>query len=211
MEQFQPQFYCCLDEISSLVQCAKENECVLFISTFEKAQNELSDFLQLKYYFMTINAQYWLGTITTEDQNMLILALLEKAKVWCISPFHVTMYQVALQHSLLENIITQFQLDQLNLASLECDIAHTDYIQAMQMIICQNAAHLNCLENSLAMFQQAVIKSACELQQNVQNIHRDMHGMAVAINDTQVALKKFKDSLEFKRKVEASTNSLWQS
>jgi hypothetical protein len=92
MEQFQPRFYCCLDEISSLVQCTKENEFVLSIPTFEKAQNELSDFLQLKYYFLTVNAQYWLGTITTKDQNMLILALLKKAKVWCISPFHVAMY-----------------------------------------------------------------------------------------------------------------------
>jgi hypothetical protein len=60
------------------------------------------------------------------------------------------------------------------------------------------------------MFQQAVVTSVCELQQNViavnknvQNMHRDMHGMAVTINDTQAALKKFKASLEFKRKVEA--------
>jgi hypothetical protein len=111
---------------------------------------------------------------------------------------------------LSEKIITQFQLDQLDVASLECDIAHTDYIQAMQMIIRQNAARINRLENSLAMFQQAVVTSVRELQQNViavnknvQNMHRNMHGMAVAINDTQAILKKFKASLEFKRKVEA--------
>ncbi len=60
------------------------------------------------------------------------------------------------------------------------------------------------------MFQQAVVTSVCELQQNliavqenIQNMHRDMHGMAVAIIDTQAAFKKFKASLEFKRKVEA--------
>jgi ABC-type phosphate transport system auxiliary subunit len=73
-----------------------------------------------------------------------------------------------------------------------------------------NAARINRLENSLAMFQQAVVTSVCELQQNliavqenIQNMHRDMHGMAVAIIDTQAAFKKFKASLEFKRKVEA--------
>jgi hypothetical protein len=50
----------------------------------------------------------------------------------------------------------------------------------------------------------------CELQknviavhENVQNMHRDMHGTAVAVNDTQAALKKFKTSLEFKRNVKA--------
>ena len=210
IEQFQPRFYRHLDEISTLVQHAKENEFVSLVPTFEKALNELSDFLQLKYYFTAVNAQYRLGTITSEDRNRLILASLEKAKVWCVSPFHVAMYRVALRYSLSEKIITQFQLDQLDVASLECDIAHTDYIQAMQMIIRQNAARINRLENSLAMFQQAVVTSVCELQQNliavnenVQNMHRDMHGMAVAINDTQAALKKFKASLEFKRKVEA--------
>jgi hypothetical protein len=100
------------------------------------------------------------------------------------------MYRVALRYSLSEKIITQFQLDQFDVAALECDVAHTDYIQAMQMIIRQNAMCINRLENSLAMFQQAVVTSVCELQQNrvhenVQNMHRDMHGMAVAINDTQ--------------------------
>jgi ankyrin repeat protein len=211
IEQFQPRFYCHLDEISTLVQHATENEFVSLVPTFEKALNELSDFLQLKYYFTAVNAQCRLGTITTEDRNRLILAALEKAKVWCVSPFHVAMYRVALRYSLSENIITQFQLDRLDVASLECDIAHTDYIQAMQqMIIRQNAARIKRLENSLSMFQQAVVTSVCDLQQNViavnknvQNMHRDMHGMAVAIIDTQAALKKFKASLEFKRKVEA--------
>ncbi len=210
LEQFQPRFYFCLGEISTLVQHATENEFVSLVPTFEKALYELSDFLQLKYYFTAVNAQHRLGTITTEDRNRLILASLEKAKVWCVSPFHVAMYRVALRYSLSEKIITQFQLDQLDVASLECDIAHTDYIQAMQQIIIrQNAMRINRLENSLVMFQQAVVTSVCELQQNViaiqenvQNMHRDMHDMAVAI-DAQAALKKFKASLEFKRKVEA--------
>jgi hypothetical protein len=47
--QLQPQFYHHLDEVFSLVQCTKGNEFFLLIPTFEKAQNKLSDFLQLKY------------------------------------------------------------------------------------------------------------------------------------------------------------------
>ena len=81
MEQFQPQFYCRFDEISSLVQCAKENEFVLLIPTFEKAQNELSEFLQLKYYFMAVNAQFHLGRITTADQKYLLSFIIIHAQV----------------------------------------------------------------------------------------------------------------------------------
>jgi hypothetical protein len=80
-----------------------------------------------------------------------------KSKGPCVSPFHVAMYQVALRYSLSEKVITQFHLDQLDVASLECDIDHTDYIKAMQMTIHQNAMRINCLENSLAIFQQTVV------------------------------------------------------
>lgn len=81
-------------------------------------------------------------------------------------------------------------------AALEWDIAHTDYIQAMQTMIHQNSVRMDCLEYSFAVFQQAVAKSMYDLlPQNLISVNE-------LVNDTQTALNNFKATLAYKRKVE---------
>ncbi len=189
------QFYQHFDEVQTLVRRARDDEIITIVPIFKNALEDMTDFLQLKHVFTAVNAQYRLGTITSDDRRALIFASLEKAKDWCVSPFHVAMYRVGLRYALSERIISQFQYDQLDVAALECDIANTDYIQAMQTMIRQNVARIDRLENAHVLFQQAVSKS----MHNLIALHQDMNCMATAINDTQAAFNK----LAYKRRVEA--------
>jgi hypothetical protein len=189
-------FFRHFDDMKALVQQDGIIQVTTIVPIFDNALKDMSDFLQLKFYFTAVNAPYHLGTITSDNRKALILSSLEKAKNWCVSPFHVAMYRVALRYALSEKIITQFQFDRLDVAALECDIAHTDYIQAMQTMIHQNSVRINCLEDSFAVFQQAVAKSIYDLQQNLIAVNEQ-------VNDTQTALNNFKATLAYKRKVDA--------
>ncbi len=196
-------FYRHFDEVKTRVKNARNDEIITIAPIFENALEDMTDFLQLKYYFTAVNAQYRLGTITSGDRRALIVASLEKAKSWCVSPFHVATYRVGLRYAVAKGIIDQHLSDQLDVAALECDIANTDYIQAMQMIIRQNAVRIDRLENAHVLFQQAICKSVHNLQQNLIALHQDMNRMATAINDTQAAFNKFRATMAYKRRVEA--------
>jgi ankyrin repeat protein len=175
-------FFRHFDNMKALMQQDGIIQATTIVPIFENALKDMSDFLQLKLYFTAVNAQYRLGTITSDNRKALILSSLEKAKNWCVSPFHVAMYRVALRYALSEKIITHVQYDILDVDASAYHIANTNFIQEMQTMIRQNSVRIDRLEDSL------------------QSMYQDMNRMAEAINDTQAAFNNFKAMLARKER-----------